>query len=120
MNDRQNNRTVGASYEKKAAEFLKLHGYHITEYNFKCRQGEIDIIAQDGEYICFVEVKYRANPAAGEAAEAVDARKQRKILRVAEYYLMKHGMDEWTPCRFDVVAVDGERITLYKNAFEAR
>lgn len=119
MGEKQNNRQVGATHEQKAAEFLIAQGYNILERNFTCRQGEIDIIARDGEYICFVEVKYRAGKTAGEAAEAVDRRKQRKILRVARFYLMRHGMSEWTPCRFDVVAMDGTDIMLYKHAFEA-
>ena len=66
-----------------------------------------------------MEVKYRSNQNAGMGLEAVDARKQRTIVQVAKYYLLKHGLHEWTPCRFDVVSVDGEALTLLKNAFEA-
>ena len=119
MGTKHNNRQVGTAYEKIAAEYLSAQGYEIVEYNFRCRLGEIDLIARDEDYICFVEVKYRSGDATGEAIDAVDAKKQRKIIRVAEYYLMKHGKSEWTPCRFDVVAIDGEQISLYKNAFWA-
>lgn len=118
MESRTNKRRIGTDYERKAAEYLNQHGYDILECNFRCRQGEIDIIARDGEYICFVEVKYRASDARGAAVCAVNYSKQQKIIRVARYYMMLHGLDEWTPCRFDVVAIDGEDITLYKNAFQ--
>jgi putative endonuclease len=114
---KQNNRKLGSEYESLAAEYLRAQHYEILARNFRCRQGEIDIIARDGEYLCFVEVKYRANADAGRAADAVDYRKQQKIIRVAEYYLMKHGCNEWTPCRFDVLAIDGSDITLYQNAY---
>jgi putative endonuclease len=116
---RQNNRKLGSEYETLAAEYLRTQHYEILERNFRCRQGEIDIIARDGEYLCFVEVKYRANGEAGRAADAVNYRKQQKIVRVAEYYLMKHGLNEWTPSRFDVVAIDGTDITLFRNAYQA-
>jgi putative endonuclease len=115
---RQNNRKLGSEYETLAAEYLRAQNYEILERNFRCRQGEIDIIARDGEYLCFVEVKYRANGEAGHAADAVNYRKQQKIVRVAEYYLMKHGLNEWAPSRFDVVAIDGTDITLYRNAYQ--
>jgi putative endonuclease len=117
--EKQNNRQVGSEYETLAAEYLCARGYELSERNFRCRQGEIDIIARDGDYICFVEVKYRASGKAGRAVDAVDYRKQQKIIRVARYYLAKHGLGEWTPCRFDVVAIDGADITLYRNAFGA-
>ena len=113
-----NKRQVGTQYESMAVQYLTEAGYHILERNFRCRTGEIDIIAKDGEYHCFVEVKYRANGSFGSGLQAVDVRKQRTIIRVAQYYMMQHGLDEWTPCRFDVVSIDGEEITLIQNAFQ--
>ncbi len=112
-----NKRAVGTVYEKAAGAYLEKQGYRILEYNFRCRSGEIDIIARDGEYLVFVEVKYRKDAGSGNPLEAVDARKQRTISRTALYYCMKHGYGETTPCRFDVAAVLGEEITLIKNAF---
>lgn len=114
-----NRREVGTAYEELAAEYLTAQGYEVLERNFRCRQGEIDIVAKDHSYICFVEVKYRINEMHGAAVEAVDKKKQRIITKVAWYYLMTHGGNEWTPCRFDVLAIEGEEITLYRNAFEA-
>lgn len=114
-----NKRHIGNEYEQLAAEHLIQRGYRILERNFRNRYGEIDIIAKDGDCICFCEVKYRKTDECGGALEAVDYRKQRKITGVAEYYLMTHGMNEWTPCRFDVIAVDGDRVTVLQNAFES-
>ena len=113
-----NKRALGTSYEKCAGAYLEQQGYEVLEYNFRCRQGEIDIIAKDGEYLVFVEVKYRKNAAMGSPYEAVDHKKQRIISRTASYYCLTHGYGETTPCRFDVVAVLGEEIQVLKNAFD--
>ncbi len=57
----QNKRQTGAAYEEQAARFLLEQGYQILERNYRCRQGEIDVIARDGSYLVFVEVKYRSS-----------------------------------------------------------
>ena len=114
-----NKRQVGTQYESMAVQYLTEAGYHILERNFRCRTGEIDIIAKDGAYLVFVEVKYRASAACGSALEAVDYRKQQSILRVAQYYMVSHGYRTQTNCRFDVVAIQGTEITLIQNAFGA-
>jgi len=113
-----NKRTVGTSYERLAGAYLEQQGYEILEYNFRCRMGEIDIVAKDSAYLVFVEVKYRSSERIGNPLEAVDIRKQRVISKVASYYCLTHGYGEVTPCRFDVVAISGEDYTLIKNAFE--
>lgn len=113
-----NRRAVGTAYEKQAGEYLMEQGYEILEYNFRCRVGEIDIIAHDAEYLVFLEVKYRESEGRGNPLEAVDRKKQRVISRVAAYYCLTHGYGETTPCRFDVVAILGNQISLIKNAFE--
>lgn len=113
-----NKRAVGTAYEKLAGMYLEQQGYEILEYNFRCRMGEIDIIAKDGAYLVFVEVKYRSSSRTGSPLEAVDARKQRIISKVASYYCLMHGCGEGKPCRFDVVAINGEEYSLIKNAFE--
>lgn len=112
-----NKRQMGTSYEIKAEAYLMQNGYKILERNFRNRQGEIDIIAKDKEYICFIEVKYRTTNDFGNPLEAVDFRKQNQIRKVALYYLMKNKLSEWTPCRFDVIAFEGEKMTHVKNAF---
>ncbi len=113
-----NKRAVGTAYEKMAGEYLKSQGYTILEYNFRCYIGEIDIVAKEGEYLVFVEVKYRSNRYQGTPLEAVDIRKQRKISKVAAYYCLKYGYGESMPCRFDVVGIQGSEYILIKNAFE--
>jgi len=113
----QNKKDTGSYYEEMAAAFLKKRGYSILEQNYRCKSGEIDIIARDGSYLVFVEVKYRASHAAGYAVEAVDKRKAAKIRHVAEVYLYTHRYAETTPCRFDVAGIDGDRITYIENAF---
>lgn len=112
-----NKRQTGTSYEIKAEEYLIQKGYRILERNFRNRSGEIDIIAKDGEYFCFIEVKYRATNAYGSPLEAVDFRKQNQIRKVANYYLMRNQLSEWTPCRFDVIGFVGEEMTHIENAF---
>lgn len=109
--------------EQKAANYLRLHGYKIIEMNFRCRQGEIDVIAQKRGYIVFVEVKLRKNSDYGEAKEFVTRSKQEKIITAAEIWLSQHE-SELQP-RFDVIEIyapNGEkgRIKLnhIENAFE--
>lgn len=79
--------------------------------------GEIDIIARDRDYLVFIEVKYRRDEHEGDPAEAVDARKQARILRTARYYMTRYHISEDTPCRFDVVAVLGSNVRLIRDAF---
>lgn len=119
--DKINKRQVGADQEAFVCEWLKERGYTIVQRNFRCRSGEIDIVAREGGYLVFIEVKYRSRSANGLPQEAVDLRKQRIISRVALYYLQRYGYGETTPVRFDVAAVFGEdeaKVTLYQNAFD--
>ena len=114
---KQNRRRLGEEYEELAAAWLEDQGFTILERNFRCRQGEIDIIAREKSYISFVEVKYRSREGQGDPAEAVNGSKQRGICRVAAWYLIKNGLPEDTPCRFDVVSVSPRGIVLYRDAF---
>ena len=111
-----NKRAIGSHYEAKAAEFLKKQGYEILDCNYQDRYGEIDLVAKDGDYLVFVEVKYRRR--GGEhPLEAVDIRKQRRICRTADYYCLRYGYQEDTPCRFDVVGISGDEIIHVEDAF---
>lgn len=114
-----NKRQTGTIYEQRAAGYLRRHGYRILQCNYFCPLGEIDLVAKEGAYLVFVEVKYRSSSRMGEGQCAVDARKQRRISRAAQYYLMEHHAWEGIPCRFDVVAVNGQEITLIRDAFAA-
>ena len=113
-----NKRTVGAEYEDMAAEYLKKQGFRIIERNFACRTGEIDLIAEENDCISFVEVKYRTRKGQGSPLEAVTGLKQRKNSRTAAYWLLKNRKPEDTACRFDVVGIEPEGITLIRNAFD--
>ena len=113
-----NTRKKGEEYERIAAEYLKDNGVVILECNYRNRKGEIDMVGRDGEYTVFFEVKYRKDSAAGYPVEAVNYGKQRPICKVADYYRMIHHIGEFSPVRYDVVAICGAEISWYKNAFE--
>ena len=111
-----NRRSTGAAYEQAAGYYLEQLGYEILEYNYRCRRGEIDIVAKDGEYLVFCEVKYRADGRKGSPLEAVDVRKQQRIRRAALYYLTEYGKSD-VPCRFDVIGIQGTKVTHIRDAF---
>lgn len=113
-----NTRKKGAAYEQVAIEYLQRQGVTILEHNYRNRRGEIDIVGRDGGYTVFFEVKYRKDDARGYPVEAVNYGKQRTICRVADYYRMMHHMGDFAPVRYDVIAICGEEITWYQNAFE--
>lgn len=112
-----NKRKVGAEYEKLAVSYLIDNDYVIIETNFYCNSGEIDIIAQDKNYLVFIEVKYRKNNLLGEATYAVSKAKQKTIIRVANFYIYKKHLKLNLPYRFDVIAIDNEKLTHIVNAF---
>lgn len=116
-------RTLGQWGEDQAAEWLRQRGWRIVARNFRCRMGEVDIIAEDGRYLAFVEIKLRKDGQYGAACEAVTLSKQRKLRTTAEYYLMCRPTD--LQPRFDVAEVYApqgtrtERPDIYyiENAF---
>ncbi|MCD7908099.1 MAG: YraN family protein [Clostridium sp.] len=112
-----NNRRTGSEYEALAADYLTGRGYRVLERNFRCRQGEIDLIARDGRYLVFVEVKYRSSLSKGAPAEAVGPLKQKRIRQAAAFYLYSRGLPFDTPCRFDVVSITGGETALICDAF---
>lgn len=113
----QNKRTIGADMETRAVEYLVSQGVEVLERNFRCRQGEIDIVCRDGSYLVFVEVKFRASLRKGAPEEAVGLAKQKVICRVADYYRCTRGISQSVAVRYDVVAVLNEEIRWYQNAF---
>ena len=115
---KRNFRTEGSRYEHMAGAWLESHGFRILEYNFRCRSGEIDLIARKADTLVFVEVKHRTGRKAGSPLEAVDHRKQRTICRCADVYRLMKGIPGDACCRFDVVGIDGEKILHVENAFE--
>ena len=109
---------LGIWGEKEAAKFLKKRKYKIIEQNYRCKLGEVDIIAKQGAYLVFVEVKTRASSRYDLPMEAVDEQKQRKLMMLALYYQKCKGLLDM-PIRFDVVQILGEEVTLIEGAFFA-
>lgn len=105
----------GKRAEQQAAEFLRSHGYQIVEENYRWPGGEIDLIARDGEFLVFVEVKARSSESFGIPEEFVNARKQHKLIRTAQRYLLQHPTK--LNVRFDVVALSRGTARLHQNAF---
>lgn len=114
----KNKRSIGTFYEEKAAQYLEQQGVRVIMKNYRCHAGEIDLIAQDKEYLVFVEVKYRSSKRSGSPLAAVDKTKQRIISRVARNYLLVSRHTESIPCRFDVIGFDGGEVLWIKNAFD--
>lgn len=113
-----NKREIGNKYEDMATGYLKSKGYIIVDRNYYSPRGEIDIIALDGEYTCFIEVKYRSNTYTGYPTESITPYKIRRITNTANDYIMRKKISFDTPCRFDVVSILDDEITLFKNAFD--
>lgn len=115
-----NRRARGTEGEDLACEYLALHGLRIVERNFRSRRGEIDIVAREGEYLVFCEVKCRESDACGGPEHAITPEKVRQIRSVAESYLARKGLRSQA-CRFDMVAIRlaGARGSLnhIRNAF---
>ena len=109
----------GASAEASASQLLVDAGYRIVERNFRCQVGELDIIARDGDVLVFVEVRSRADDEHGSAVEMIRRTKQRRVARVAAYYLATVAPD-FEQCRFDVVAITAGEAILIKDAFRVR
>ena len=111
----------GQKGEEKTCEYLKMHGYRVIERNFRCRTGEVDIIALKGDTVHFVEVKTRSNTGYGFPAESVTREKQRRLLLAAKYFMACH--HEYAVCKvqMDVAEVlmhDGRYYIRYvENAF---
>ena len=116
MSDNKNRRAEGTKYEHKAGRFLQEKGFEIIQYNYYGPHGEIDIIALDGDYIVFLEVKYRKKGHICNSLEAVNKKKQQRIINCARFYLLKNKLKN-VPCRFDVIGIDDNKIIHIKNAF---
>lgn len=112
---------IGRDAERGAATFLERRNYRILETNYRCRYGEIDIIALDGETLVFVEVRARTSEVYGTPEESVDRRKQRRLSLSALNFLSRGSLGE-VEARFDVVVARNagrrRRYELIRNAFE--
>ncbi|MDO4325527.1 MAG: YraN family protein [bacterium] len=112
-----NKRAIGSAGEAQAAAYLEQLGYQIEARNVYAGHKEIDLVAREGKYLVFVEVKYAKNRAMGDPLEKVDTKKQNHIRHAAREYLYRNHLSEDTACRFDVVRILGKDISLIRDAF---
>jgi putative endonuclease len=115
-------RGYGNAAEESAARYLEERGYRIRARNFLCRYGELDVVAEHGDTVCFVEVRMRSTNLWGDPALTVSFAKQRRVVKAALHYLFAHDLRD-KMIRFDVVSVvgQGERAVVehIPNAFDA-
>ena len=107
----------GRDAESMAAAFLSARGLAILERNYRCRLGEIDLVARDGSTTVFVEVRRRASSSCGGAAASITSAKRLKLLKAARHYMSR--LRTLPQCRFDALLIEGEppRIEWIRNAF---
>lgn len=110
--------TKGQEAEAQACRHLQQQGLALIERNYRCRQGEIDLIMRDRQSTVFVEVRYRSNPTFGGAAAGVDCRKQAKLIAAAGHYLQQHPALAQQPARFDVIAIAPGALEWIRDAFQ--
>lgn len=115
-------RAYGQEAEDAAVSHLESLGYRVRDRNFLCRYGEVDVIAEKGDLVCFVEVRMRSHAAWGDPAHTVSVGKQRKVVRAALHYLFRHSLGD-RMLRFDVITVVGRgaaaKVEYIPNAFDA-
>jgi len=119
---KQTTTETGKLTEEFAAKYLKSQNLTHVESNFHSKYGEIDLIMLDNQTYVFIEVKYRKNNLYGGGEVAVNYSKQKKLKLCAQYFLQQNQLNEYTtPCRFDIVALEGDiqtpTINWLKNAF---
>ena len=114
---RTKQQVLGQQGEDLALAHLQQSGLMLVERNFRCRTGEIDLIMLERGTLVFVEVRQRGNAGFGGAAASVTQAKQARLVSAAQQYLQRHSI--LPPCRFDVVAIDGNGIDWLKNVIDA-
>jgi len=111
-------RHAGSGGEDAACAWLERRGYRILARNWRCRSGEVDVVARQGSTTVFVEVKERRTPSHGSGLDALTWGKRQRMIRAARLYAAARGLSE-TDLRFDVVSVDGREIRHEPGAFDA-
>ncbi|TVT85115.1 YraN family protein [Pseudomonas sp. H3(2019)] len=111
----------GRDAESQALKHLQQQGLRLLAQNWLCKRGELDLVMLDGDTVVFVEVRYRQNTQWGGALGSIDARKRQKLILAAQYFLQRELRWANSPCRFDVVAIDGSAAHLnwLRNAFDS-
>src|SRR3990167_7943355 len=99
----------GHFFEAKALQYLQQQGLTLIIQNFSCRFGEIDLILSEKKILVFVEVRFRGKASHGNALESINAHKQSKIRKTAQYFLLTHRQYHGHACRFDALAMDDKQ-----------
>ncbi len=110
---RTSKQRTGDAAEQQALEYLQTAGLQMIERSFLCKGGEIDLIMRDGKHLVFVEVRKRSSQRFGGALASVTPAKQKRMVHAAQVYLQN--MKPIPPCRFDVIAFEGEELLWLKN-----
>jgi putative endonuclease len=118
--EKASSRSSGSSGEEEAARYLEERRYAIVARNFRSRRGEVDIIAEKGGTLVFVEVKKRSDGALDTLEYSVNEKKQRRIIETANYFLFNNRKYNSMGIRFDVIFVSPEGITHLESAFVER
>ena len=105
-----NARNKGTILESMAIDYLKNKGVLLIQRNFCCKLGEIDLICKDQNELIFIEVRYRKNNTYGNAEESINYKKRQKLIKAALYFLQNTKKYDNSPCRFDVIAINGNII----------
>lgn len=115
-------RDLGKAGEAAARAYLERKGFRILAVNWRCAEGELDIVARDGETICFVEVRTKSPGDHGDPLDTITGPKQRQVIRVATRYLQRYNLED-APVRFDAIGLTAHgrsyTITHIPGAFEA-
>nr|WP_314901395.1 YraN family protein [uncultured Deefgea sp.] len=109
---------LGAAAEQRAADFIVAQGLKLIARNWRCRFGEIDLIAKDAKTLVFIEVRARTNANFGGAASSIQRSKQEKLIRTAQMYLQ--ALSPLPPCRFDAICIDGDDLVWLKDCIQAK
>lgn len=114
----------GRLWESRAATYLEAHGLTILARGYRCRLGELDLVARDERHLVIVEVRARARGALCSALESIGPAKRRRIVQATRHLLMRHAQWQAAPVRFDVVAFDAiddaePQVRWIRNAFDA-
>lgn len=113
---------IGYEMENLACHYLEQQGLQLLLRNYRCKMGEIDLIMRDNQLIIFVEVKYRRQTRFGSSLEAIDMQKRAKLVRTAEYYLLRNRINSTCQIRFDAITIEHvdhqRKIHWIKNIIE--
>lgn len=115
---------AGREAEACALQHLQRQGLQLITQNWSCRRGELDLVMLEGDTVVFVEVRYRRQSGWGSAMESVDFRKQERLIMAAQSFLQQESQWAGRPCRFDVIALEGNPrdtapLNWIKNAFDS-